>query len=82
MCFGCLHIQAGEILEGVVVKTIPASKYAVFPRAGKLHQCLLDTWQKVWSMQLNRRFTADFELYSENCRTDNADVDVYIAILD
>ena len=63
----------------LVVKEIPAGKYAKFSIHGHLQTVVSETWQKIWSMDLDRSFTGDFEEYLNN-DLENCDVNIYIAL--
>lgn len=64
-----------ELME----KTIPAGKYAKFFIKGDVVKDVGDAWNKIWGMNLDRSFTADFEEYLSN---DNgvAEVNIYVAL--
>lgn len=75
-----------QVLEGMVVKTVPAGRYAVFTHRGKL-DTLRDTYQQVygsWVPQsgLSVRGGLDFEYYDERFKDgcDDSEVDIYIPI--
>ena len=75
------------IPKGMVVKTIPAGRYAVFTsERGPVAKVVVDTWKQIWSYyQLpangHRAYRADFELYDQRAvDPNNAQVDIYIGI--
>ncbi len=63
----------------LTVKTIPAGKYAKFSVHGHMVKAVAAAWDKIWKMDLNRSFAADFEEYL-NSDWENADIDIYIAL--
>nr|WP_259548674.1 zinc ribbon domain-containing protein [Heyndrickxia oleronia] len=69
-----------------VIKTIPASNYAVFTtNQGKFTEIVPMAWIDIWkwfeTSGVERTYTGDFELYDERCvDPDQAVVDIYIAI--
>jgi len=66
----------------MIVKEIPAAKYAVFTAHGPFATAIGQTWQEIWqNTTLERTFTNDFEWYDAKS-TNNADsiVKIYIAI--
>ena len=67
-----------EVPEGMVAKTVPASKYASFHVKGdNLVQEIIKTWQKIWFAGLNRTYAADFDVYMvENTH----EADIFVAI--
>jgi predicted transcriptional regulator YdeE len=53
----------------------------VYRSTGKLSISLVKTWETIWKSDLDRRYTADFDIYGEKARDfDNAEMDTYIAI--
>jgi predicted transcriptional regulator YdeE len=72
--------------EGMVAKTLPPSKYAVFTsRQGEISAVVPELWQYIWEWfrdsEMKRTFTGDFELYDEkSIDPHNAQVKIYIAI--
>jgi predicted transcriptional regulator YdeE len=72
---------------GMVVKTVPAGRFAVFTsEKGPAEKVVPATWLKVWSAAKNtlggdRAYVADFEVYDERAANPaDAQVDVYIGI--
>lgn len=71
------------IPQGMVVKEIPAGKYAVFTAKGPFHPAIAKVWiEEIWqNKELERTFTNDFEWYDSNSTDDeNSVVKIYIAI--
>ncbi|QOR35032.1 GyrI-like domain-containing protein [Clostridium sp. 'deep sea'] len=61
--------------------TIPAGKYGKFTIKGHPVNDLMKAWQEIWQMQLNRKFTCDFEVYHyDNEDMNNQTIDIYIAL--
>ncbi|MBN7771786.1 GyrI-like domain-containing protein [Clostridium aminobutyricum] len=65
--------------EGLAVKVIPAGKYAKFSVHGNMATAVAEAWEKIWQMDLDRSFSADFEEYL-NSDWENADIDIYVAL--
>ncbi len=63
----------------LITKLIPAGKYAKFSIYGNVVTAVNDAWTKIWSMDLDRAFTADFEEYLD-CEMENAHVNIYVAL--
>lgn len=61
------------------VKVIPAGKYAKFSVSGPMQEAVADAWTKIWGMNLDRSFTADFEEYLNDDFV-NAKIDLYISL--
>lgn len=77
-----------KVPAGMVGKTIPASRYAVFTHFGKL-DTLGETYQKIYqewlpNSGLKIRADLDFEYYDERFvqGSDNSEFDIYIALQD
>lgn len=78
---GCEVTVAGDAAEGMVVKHLPESKYAVFEISGPFPQTLMDAWQWIWQSDLKRTYTGDFELYQIGFDAEeNTDIHIYIAV--
>ena len=81
MILGCEVSSLDAVPEGLVGLEIPASRYAVFTTDGPHPQGVVETWQAIWNGDLNRTFTADFEVYSSQFDPEkNPEVKVFIAI--
>ncbi|NOW05275.1 putative transcriptional regulator YdeE [Clostridium beijerinckii] len=44
-----------------------------------MEKAVVETWSKIWQMDLDRRYEADFEEYL-NSDFDNAKIDIYISL--
>lgn len=65
--------------ETMDVKIIPAGKYAKFSTHGHMEKAVAEAWNEIWTMDLNRSFTGDFEEYL-NSDWENSHIDIYIAL--
>lgn len=64
-----------------MVKTIPPSTYIVFSAKGEFPKNIINTWQDIWGSNMQRPYTADFEVYDENFQKKlSTDVEIYIAL--
>lgn len=78
---GCEVSVVGDVPEGMVVKHLPASKYAVFEITGPFPLRLQEAWLWIWQSDLKRTFTGDFEVYQIGFDgAENSDIHLYIAI--
>lgn len=83
---GCPVKTLDNIPEGMVAKVVPAVTYAVFRAAGEYPKSLVDAWGKIWTTDLKRTYTGDFEYYPEGffdpgCPIGtNRDLDIFIAV--
>jgi len=73
--------------KGMVVKTVPAGRYAVFTsERGPVAKVVVETWKQIWSYYQSpanghRAYHADFELYDQHAADpNNAQVDIYIGV--
>lgn len=69
---------AHEAPPGLVVKTIPQAAYAVFKAEGELPQSIIDAWGRIWTTDLDRTYTGDFEVYPDF--NGSNDVKIFIAV--
>ena len=72
---------------GMVVKTVPAGRYALFTtQRGPVAKVVVATWKQIWSYYQSpsngqRAYGADFELYDQRAADpNNAQVDIYIGV--
>jgi predicted transcriptional regulator YdeE len=77
---------AWDIPDGLVMKAVPAGKYAVFTcERGPVQKVVVETWQRIWSelpaAKNLRSYIADFEVYDQRA-ADPADavVDIYVGV--
>ena len=78
---GCKVSSLDDIPTGFIGKTIPDAKYQVYKSTGKLSISLTKTWEEIWNTDLDRRYSADFDIYGERAKDyENAEVDTYVSI--
>jgi predicted transcriptional regulator YdeE len=75
----CEVTGTAEVKEPLLVKTIPAGKYAKFTTTGDVQQAVGQLWQEIWSMNLDRKYSSDFEVYTSD-DMENQKVDIYISL--
>jgi predicted transcriptional regulator YdeE len=79
---GCNVASLEIVPEGMVGKYISGGKYLKQVAKGNILEGLVfNAWLKIWNSDLQRLFTADFEVY--DARTANpidAEVDIFVAI--
>ena len=73
--------------QGMVVKTIPAGRYAVFTsERGPVAKVVVETWKHIWSYYQSpqngtRAYVVDFEVYDERANDpNNSQVDIYVGV--
>lgn len=71
-----------KIPEGMVGKKIEQAAYHKFIAKGDLtDNAVIDEWVKIWDMNIDRKYTTDFETYGEKAADPkNGEAYIYIAI--
>jgi predicted transcriptional regulator YdeE len=79
---GCKVADLQTIPDGMVGKNFEETNYIKFVAKGDISQGIVfNEWTKIWNSNLNRTFTADFEVYGESAHNpENAEVDIFIAV--
>ena len=79
---GCRVENLSIIPEGMTGKEIASASYAKFIAKGNLQEgVVFNEWLKIWELDLQRKFTADFEIYGDKARDpENAEVEIFIAV--
>lgn len=79
---GCRVDDLKNIPAGMVGKAIHEQNYSLHTAMGNLLQgAVYNEWVKIWSSDLSRTFTADFEVYGDKATNpENAAVDIFIAV--
>jgi predicted transcriptional regulator YdeE len=80
---GCKVNSSENIPDGFTFKEIEAVKYIKFSGKGKLPEIVVNIWKEIWANDstLNRKYSADFEVYSEKSqKNENAEVEIFIAV--
>lgn len=68
-----------ENTEHLMVKTIPAGRYARFVVTGNMQKAVAEFWEELWKMDLPRAFTCDFEEY-QNGDMEHCEIHIYIGL--
>lgn len=78
---GCGVTRADTVPEGMEVRKIPEQTYAVFRAKGRMPDEIVGIWANIWSSDLPRTYTYDFELYDKRfTRPVAKEADVYVAV--
>lgn len=79
---GCEVEHINNIPEGMTGKSFNGGNYIKITAKGDLTKGLIiNEWHKIWNMNLERVYTADFEIYGDKAQNINdAEVDLFIAI--
>jgi predicted transcriptional regulator YdeE len=74
--------SAASIPVGMVAKTIPGGKYAVFlSECGPVERIVPETWQRIWKAEITRAYSADYEIYDERAAAPSkAQVEVCVGV--
>ena len=68
-------------MEGVVSRMIPKGKYAKFVIEGDVQNLVGQAWQQIWSLDLKRKYTCDFEEYQNHLEDmHKQEIHIYIAL--
>ena len=78
---GCGVTRADKVPEGMEVRNIPPQTYAVFKAKGRMPDEIYGVWANIWSSELPRTYTYDFEVYDKRfTRPQAKEADVYVAV--
>jgi len=79
---GCKAESLENIPDGLTGQHFEEARYEKFTATGNLQQgAVYDAWVKIWNADLQRVFTADFEVYGSRAQDpENAEVDIFIAV--
>lgn len=77
----CCEVSKEEkFSEGVQVRKIEEGKYAKFKIKGHVQESVSEFWSKLWEMDLDRKYSFDFEEYKGNSEMKDSEIDIYISI--
>lgn len=79
---GCKVETLSIIPERMVGRSFDGGNYVKFSAKGDLMKDLIiNKWLEIWKMDLNRLFTADFEVFGEKAQNPaDAEIDFLIAV--
>ena len=79
---GCKVENLSSIPDGMIGQSFEGGKYKKLTTAkGKLSEVVIGKWMEIWNSDLQRSYTADFELYTEKSQNpEDAEVDIFIAV--
>lgn len=79
---GCKVTSLDEIPEGMVGQSFDGGTFAQFLSKGDATKgAVYNSWVAIWNTDLDRLYTADFEIYGEKAKDpSNAEVDIFVAI--
>lgn len=77
---GC---EVSSASEKGIMKIIPQGKYAKFVIKGDVQKAVGEAWEKIWQMDLKRKYGCDFEEYQNNSEDiKNQEIHIYIGLAD
>ena len=66
---------------GMIRLDIPTGKYQHFTAKGRMPDCMIEAWGRIWNADITRSYTADYEIYGTRSNdSENAEVDIFIAV--
>ena len=84
---GARVTSTADMPAGMVVKKVPAGKYAIFTsEKGPVAQVVVGTWKRIWMQPKtapggDRAYKADYEVYDERARDpENTQMDVHVGL--
>lgn len=79
---GCRVENLNDIPEGMIGKFIEGGNYVKLSDKGDLMKGLIvNKWAEIWEMDLDRVFTADYEVFGEKAQNPaDAEIDFLIAV--
>ncbi len=79
---GCKVKNTDTIPNGMIAKTFNEGNYIKFVAKGDLTKGIVyKEWSKIWNTDLNRLYSADFEVYDEKAQNPtDAEVAIFVAI--
>lgn len=72
-----------DVPSGFTAKEIGGGRFKKIVAKGEMPNAVMQAWKDIWEMdeELNRRYTADFEVYSEKSQNGkDSQVDIYLAV--
>lgn len=77
---GCPVSDVTNVPHGMVGRRIPAQTYQVARAQGSLPDALVEAWQDIWSSDIPRGYSYDFEIYDDRAADPAAaEVDIFVA---
>lgn len=79
---GCKVSNLDSIPKGMIGKSFKGGNYTIFTAKGNIKEgSIYKEWGKIWNADIQRAYTADFEVYGEKAQNpENAEADIFVAI--
>lgn len=67
--------------KNLIIKDFPSCKYLQYTSEGELPYAVGKTWAHIWQSNINRAYTADFDIYGEEAKDPkNAKITTFLSI--
>lgn len=83
MILGCEVSNLDHIPSGMIGKVIEKATYQKFTVTGDLSKGvpIVEQWNEIWNMDINRKYAADFEVYGEKSYANvNGEAHIYVHV--
>jgi len=79
---GCKVNSLDEIPDGMIGQAFEGGTFAKFLSTGDITKGVIyKTWVDIWNSDLERLYTADFEVYGQKARNiSDAEVEIFVAV--
>ncbi len=78
---GCRVNSILQLPEGFIGKSVPGGTFAKITTEGIFPESIMQAWQYIESLNLNRSYTGDFEVYGADFKRQPTDtVAIYVAL--
>lgn len=79
---GCKVSSLDTLPDGMIGQSFEGGTFAQFLSKGDFTKgAVYNTWVDIWNTDLNRLYTADFEVYGERSQNpSDAEVDIFVAV--
>jgi predicted transcriptional regulator YdeE len=78
---GCRVNALIRLPNGFTGVTIPEGKYLEYLLAGKFPEKVTEAWQEIWNSDIDRKYTADYDLYSADAESfEKTESRIYLAV--
>lgn len=74
---GCIVTSCDSVPTGMVCKELAGGLYARIEVFGQYPESLMAAWEDIWDLDIDRAYTADFEVYDQHFTEEN---DYYFTI--
>ena len=78
---GCKVKKGTPVPAGMNGLVITGALYYQITAKGKIPDCIINVWKEIWSSNIKRAYTADFEVYdSRTANWADAEVDIFLSV--